>query len=75
MDSYDRSTELISIHAPRAGGDDYWETPQSLFDISIHAPRAGGDGREGGHGLLFAISIHAPRAGGDLPGPCKCVEF
>ena len=34
---------LISIHAPREGGD-YFTAPAShRFHISIHAPREGGD--------------------------------
>ena len=37
---------LISIHAPRAGGDDMLnKTALAYWRISIHAPRAGGDER------------------------------
>ena len=58
---------LISIHAPREGGDKP-EIVATLLEqrISIHAPREGGD-----HLLAFMvfmwyyISIHAPREGGD----------
>ena len=60
---------MISIHAPRAGGDkDKAYDNATTAEISIHAPRAGGDD-------AFTIvndkqndiSIHAPRAGGDEP--------
>ena len=34
---------IISIHAPRAGGDAALGEMQWLRLISIHAPRAGGD--------------------------------
>ena len=34
----------VSIHAPRAGGDDAIGKHLGMFvDVSIHAPRAGGD--------------------------------
>ena len=60
---------IISIHAPRVGGDG----TASAFDlhrgISIHAPRVGGDRMPEVHRLdLMAISIHAPRVGGDPHG-------
>ena len=39
----DNFNALISIHAPREGGD-YWEqTQRGDSGISIHAPREGGD--------------------------------
>ncbi len=34
---------VISIHAPRAGGDHQRQARPDSNDISIHAPRAGGD--------------------------------
>ena len=34
----------ISIHAPRAGGDQDRANVATQMRISIHAPRAGGDG-------------------------------
>ena len=34
---------IISIHAPREGGDDDLDDPPSGTCISIHAPREGGD--------------------------------
>ena len=35
---------LISIHAPREGGDiNYWAMNYTKYQISIHAPREGGD--------------------------------
>ena len=58
---------MISIHAPREGGDDYsQETKTDILGISIHTPREGGDVE--GSKLWFncnPISIHAPREGGD----------
>ena len=59
--------DIISIHAPYAGGDDLVRgfALVGLY-ISIHAPYAGGDlycwGWKAGRG---DISIHAPYAGGD----------
>ena len=66
---------IISIHAPRAGGDHkifLWHHTE--YTISIHAPRAGGDDFEFGipQGAT-GISIHAPRAGGDILGTSKQV--
>ena len=59
---------LISIHAPYAGGDASWVyNLDEATEISIHAPYAGGDERV--EALLYQlkeISIHAPYAGGDL---------
>ena len=34
---------LISIHAPREGGDDPEDVRALNCEISIHAPREGGD--------------------------------
>ena len=34
---------IISIHAPRAGGDGREKRAAAYIQISIHAPRAGGD--------------------------------
>ena len=34
---------MISIHAPREGGDDSTTNKQDAHSISIHAPREGGD--------------------------------
>ena len=34
---------IISIHAPREGGDAYDYTVELEGEISIHAPREGGD--------------------------------
>ena len=40
---------LISIHAPREGGDSPLHDADTLpTGISIHAPREGGDAAEGG---------------------------
>ena len=57
---------VISIHAPREGGDQAAGHGCLGQAISIHAPREGGDCQ----GYLvevcpFGISIHAPREGGD----------
>ena len=62
---YAANDMLISIHAPREGGDIC--TPQilSLLRISIHAPREGGDVETYSKCSLWIISIHAPREGGD----------
>ena len=57
---------MISIHAPREGGDYVFAASNKTAAISIHAPREGGD--HDGAGLTAAgltISIHAPREGGD----------
>ena len=35
--------DLISIHAPREGGDQTTKNTDSATNISIHAPREGGD--------------------------------
>ena len=58
---------MISIHAPREGGDATFFPGRGLSGaISIHAPREGGDVRRPSRrrGPL-PISIHAPREGGD----------
>ena len=61
--------EIISIHAPREGGDPGPKDRVPWLDISIHAPREGGDNEaKPGRGIT-AISIHAPREGGDPPAP------
>ena len=58
---------IISIHAPREGGDDSTYRVGITQDyISIHAPREGGDRcRTQIHSEGLKISIHAPREGGD----------
>ena len=58
---------IISIHAPREGGDNDNAFDIRLANISIHAPREGGDYNQ----FVFQqfrthISIHAPREGGDV---------
>ena len=57
---------VISIHAPREGGDRAMVASDTYNDISIHAPREGGDGsgRQRPE-ISIRISIHAPREGGD----------
>ena len=56
---------MISIHAPREGGDDLVKVVHDAVDISIHAPREGGDADFSRSGKPIFISIHAPREGGD----------
>ena len=36
-------SSMISIHAPREGGDHQLKALEYLYSISIHAPREGGD--------------------------------
>ena len=56
----------VSIHAPRAGGDNEVVLGERVVYVSIHAPRAGGDLPLPHHGAMLShVSIHAPRAGGD----------
>ena len=69
---------VISIHAPRAGGDVERVDRGEGLVISIHAPRAGGDAADDGRWERTRyISIHAPRAGGDggVGGPVLLVEI
>ena len=56
---------LISIHAPREGGDRPVRSLVAVARISIHAPREGGDRKQGIAVVSIKISIHAPREGGD----------
>ena len=56
---------VISIHAPREGGDFALGKDFRVSDISIHAPREGGDFAEIVENSDMIISIHAPREGGD----------
>mgnify|MGYP006911764555 CR=1 FL=1 len=57
----------ISIHAPRAGSDEYAGSDlDKRMTISIHAPRAGSDfATPAICSHVQLISIHAPRAGSD----------
>ena len=57
--------ELISIHAPCAGGDDERIILGRGVDISIHAPCGGGDATKGDQKRMAMISIHAPCGGGE----------
>ena len=57
---------MISIHAPREGGDERGACRHDGLHISIHAPREGGDYKEWETDTkALYISIHAPREGGD----------
>ena len=66
-DILDEFVQVISIHAPREGGDPPPDGRCRRPGISIHAPREGGDVLQA-HLLQVVrqISIHAPREGGDL---------
>ncbi len=58
---------IISIHAPREGGDQTPPLSSGNSCISIHAPREGGDFKRWQPTQVYlSISIHAPREGGDL---------
>ena len=58
---------MISIHAPREGGDSNPTQYNYCYVISIHAPREGGDDRVPVLPHIGpVISIHAPREGGDF---------
>ena len=58
--------KIISIHAPREGGDVLVCHVLTSLIISIHAPREGGDHHAAVRRSVAAvISIHAPREGGD----------
>ena len=62
--------ERISIHAPRAGGDDNGNnktTPSS--DFNPRPPCGGRRSSQVAKSLQSRISIHAPRAGGDVFDP------
>ena len=39
-------SQIISIHAPREGGDQTAKDADAATDISIHAPREGGDPKD-----------------------------
>ena len=57
---------VISIHAPREGGDfAFAYVVNTDNSISIHAPREGGDDTVVQREEEMKISIHAPREGGD----------
>ena len=61
---------VISIHAPREGGDVVLCFHQECgVCISIHAPREGGDVCVEQTNVPESISIHAPREGGDVRFP------
>ena len=67
---------VISIHAPREGGDYVPRDMTVKVHISIHAPREGGDT----WGPIrrpsqLKISIHAPREGGDCMIRWICLMY
>ena len=55
----------ISIHSPRARGDDIPLVGAHVQGISIHSPRARGDASSAREVRGTNISIHSPRARGD----------
>ena len=58
---------VISIHAPREGGDRYKCPTVNRQDVFQSTPPVrGGDGSAVPAVFLTIISIHAPREGGDL---------
>ena len=58
---------VISIHAPREGGDDGFPRMQVIDgDFNPRPPRGGRPCLCCAILLHFQISIHAPREGGDL---------
>ncbi len=57
---------VVSIHAPRVGGDSVLPMPAIALRVSIHAPRVGGDRMPACDSLVSHVSIHAPRVGGDV---------
>ena len=59
-----RTYPVISIHAPREGGDDPPGVPAVGADISIHAPREGGDGAAAkGYPEMDYFNPRPPRGG------------
>ena len=55
---------LVSIHAPRAGGDENAVNTVISGTVSIHAPRAGGDfGVAGCTGAGVRFNPRPPRGG------------
>ena len=59
-------SRIISIHAPREGGDDLCGFGVTRHDDFNPRPPRGGRRRRGrGHRGRGGISIHAPREGGD----------
>ncbi len=56
----------ISIHAPHAGSDVFYDMEDAdHWKISIHAPHAGSDTSHALGAMRRGISIHAPHAGSD----------
>ena len=62
---HNQSSESISIHAAREGGDCREQILKNGTKISIHAAREGGDDFYPTPSKLAGISIHAAREGGD----------
>ena len=66
---------VISIHAPREGGDHQQPYHHQCVRISIHAPREGGDVGVQMKSFNTKISIHAPREGGDAVSPACLINY
>ena len=62
-----RFEQVISIHTPLAGSDEYTLSSSSTEPISIHTPLAGSDAHEVTYLVVVVISIHTPLAGSDAP--------
>ena len=60
-----RFEQVISIHTPLAGSDEYTLSSSSTEPISIHTPLAGSDAHEVTYLVVVVISIHTPLAGSD----------
>ena len=63
---------VISIHAPREGGDSSWlSTAEAPQQISIHAPREGGDSKDAQFYLrIFDKQVELLRFLGKIRGGC-----
>ena len=65
-----RGILIISIHAPREGGDTAIYDPDRFEDISIHAPREGGDRLQRRDGTVYGhFNPRPPRGGRPMPIP------
>jgi len=59
------TTNRVSIHASRVGGDVAGSYVSALLVVSIHASRVGGDVVFSEIFIVTVVSIHASRVGGD----------
>ena len=65
---WDENVFLISIHAPREGGDCMESSTEMLKKISIHAPREGGDKEGSGTSSRWVAFQSTPPARGATAG-------